>query len=477
MKMIIIFLAAIFYFNCFAQYSGTTETGSILPPKKENTNVNTIASNTPRIVLLVPTLNGNNEVVSNAKFLDIKGVVYDSLGVKTVKINGVKTPLGQDNSFLGKIKLTSNINNITITAENKGGVVSNFNFNVIRDVDLKGPIVKIIEPMASRGIKIIKKSEVVTVKGVAIDQSGVKEVYVNDQKASLANTGEFRAELYLHIGDNRIVVNAIDNVNNSTLDTFIVTRKLEDVISAGRYIGFVIGIDSYEGYWPELNNAADDAEGVAKVLKDDYTFDTVFTLIDKKATRKNIIDEFQKLTTYIKPEDNLLIFYAGHGQYNKVLNKGYWVPVDANSNSIADFISNSDIQTFIGGIPSKHTLLITDACFAGDIFRGKPTESIKFNPNDMERYYREVYKKVSRAAITSGSLEEVSDAGKGGHSVFTYYLIKSLKSNEQKFLDASQLFNDFRVAVTNNSEQTPEYQVLRDTNDEGGQFVFVRRGK
>lgn len=465
------------YINCLAQYSGTTQTGSIIPPKQNKTENKTIVSNKPRIVLLEPTLNGNNEVVNNSKSIDVKGVIYDSLGVSTVKINGVRATLGQDNSFYGRIKLVSRINNITITAENQSGIISKFSFNVIRDLDLKGPIIKILEPLASRGIKIIKKSEVVKIKGLAIDESGVKEVFVNDQKASLANTGEFTAELYLHVGDNPIVVNAIDNVNNSTLDTFIVTRKLEDVISAGRFIGFVIGIDSYKGYWPELDNAVNDAEGVAKVLKDRYTFDTVFTLINGEATRKNIIDEFQRLTTYIKPEDNLLIFYAGHGQYNKVLNKGYWVPVDANSNSIADFISNSDILTFIGGIPSKHTLLITDACFAGDIFRGKPTESIKFDPNNMQRYYREVYKKASRAAITSGSLEEVSDAGKDGHSVFTYYLIKSLKTNDQKYLDASQLFNDFRVAVTNNSEQTPEYQVLRDTNDEGGRFVFVKRSK
>ena len=69
------------------------------------------------------------------------------------------------------------------------------------------------------------------------------------------------------------------------------------------------------------------------------------------------------------------------------------------------------------------------------------------------------------------------DGGKNNHSIFTYYLIKSLMENQQKYLDATQLYNDFKIAVANNSEQTPILQALRDANDEGGQFVFIRKDK
>ncbi len=65
--------------------------------------------------------------------------------------------------------------------------------------------------------------------------------------------------------------------------------------------------------------------------------------------------------------------------------------------------------------------------------------------------------------------------GTDNHSIFTYYLIKALKENDKKYFDANQLFNEFRIAVTNNSEQTPMLQVIRDTNDEGGQFIFIRK--
>lgn len=247
------------------------------------------------------------------------------------------------------------------------------------------------------------------------------------------------------------------------------------MIKTGRYIALVIGINSYEGYWHPLKNAVNDAIEVAEVLRNDYYFNEVHTLLDQEATRKNIIKKIEWLISNSSKDDNILIFYAGHGQFKKALNKGYWVPVDATTNSTADYISNSDIKTYIGGIPSNHTLLISDACFAGDIFRGSRAESIPFDPNDMTRYYKEVYSKQSRLALTSGSLEQVSDAGRDNHSVFTYYLLKSLKENKQKYFDASQLFNDFRMAVTNNSDQTPQLQVIRDTNDEGGQFIFIKK--
>ena len=429
----------------------------------------------PEITILEPMIKEGNEISVEDKMLTIRGIVKANKGIGKILINNNNAELLNNGEFFFNYQLTYGKNNINITAFDIDGNSSDKNIIVNWSPDITGPIVKIIDPPISRGIKIVSKSDVVTIKGQAIDASGIYEVTINNREADLQADGDFSLNMYLQLGDNPLIVKAVDKKYNVTIDTFIVARKLESIITAGRYIALVIGIDSYSGYWPQLRNAVNDAEGVAKTLKNDYLFDTVITILDNQATRDNIIHELENLTNNVKSNDNLLIYYSGHGQFKKELNKGYWVPVDAKSNSIADFISNGDVKTFLGGIPAKHTLLISDACFAGDIFRGKPTESIPFDPNNMERYYKEVYSKSSRIAITSGGLEEVEDAGKEGHSIFTYYLLKSLKENQSRYLDAGQLFNDFRIAVTNNSEQTPLLQVVRDTGDEGGQFIFVRR--
>jgi WD40 repeat protein len=240
----------------------------------------------------------------------------------------------------------------------------------------------------------------------------------------------------------------------------------------GNYYALIIGIDNYTGQWKQLKNAVSDAKAIYQILNSKYKFDYLKVLYNDQATRMNIIKELEWLVQNVKPTDNLLIYYSGHGEFNQSLNKGYWVPVDATAASTSYFISNSDIQTFLGGIKSKHTLLISDACFSGDIFRGS-TVSIPFEESD--KYYAKVNSVNSRKAITSGGIEPVLDGGKEGHSIFAYYLLKSLTGNEKKYYDASQLFDNIKIPVLNNSDQSPQFNAIKNAGDEGGEFIFLKK--
>ncbi len=243
-------------------------------------------------------------------------------------------------------------------------------------------------------------------------------------------------------------------------------------LKPGKYYALIIGIDNYKGTWNTLKNAVNDAKAVETVLRTKYKFDSFKTLYNEQASRTNVITHLEWLSENIKENDNVLIYYSGHGEFKKQLNKGYWVPGDATTNSTAQFISNSDLQTYLGGIKSKHTLLISDACFSGDIFRGN-TVSVPFENN--EKYYVNAYEKDSRQAISSGGNEPVMDGGKDGHSVFAYYFLKALNSNNGKYYDASQLFEQIKIPVINNSEQTPNFNTIKNTGDEGGHFIFIKK--
>jgi uncharacterized repeat protein (TIGR01451 family) len=248
--------------------------------------------------------------------------------------------------------------------------------------------------------------------------------------------------------------------------------KAMQEVSVGRYFALIIGIDAYSGEWKPLKNAVNDAKAVETQLRNRYEFQSIRTLFNEHATRANILNEYEWLMANIKESDNLLIFYSGHGDYNETLQRGFWVPVDAKNSSVSGLIANTDIQSFLSGIKSKHTFLIADACFSGDIFRGK-TLTIPYE--NSFKYYNQIYSKPSRTALTSGGIEPVMDGGKDGHSVFSYYLLKSLTNNENQFFDASQLYNDLKVAVINNSNQTPGFSPIVNTGDEGGQFIFIKK--
>ena len=72
--------------------------------------------------------------------------------------------------------------------------------------------------------------------------------------------------------------------------------------------------------------------------------------------------------------------------------------------------------------------------------------------------------------MTSGTLKEVPDK-----SVFTDYFIKRLLENEKKYISSGELFGSFREAVLNNSPNIPQYGVIQDAGDEGGEFIFIKR--
>ncbi|OFY68397.1 MAG: hypothetical protein A2V64_08420 [Bacteroidetes bacterium RBG_13_43_22] len=256
---------------------------------------------------------------------------------------------------------------------------------------------------------------------------------------------------------------------NDPLKGLNVAQAMKSV-QVGEYYGLIIGIDQYAGEWPQLQNAVNDAKAVALTLSSKYTFHYLKTLYNKDATRDNILKEFEWLMQNVKSNDNVFIYYSGHGEYLQNMDKGFWVPSDAASKTISKYISNEDIRSFLSGINSKHTLLVTDACFSGDIFRGK-TMTIPYE--NSTKYYQKVYSLNSRKALTSGGVEPVLDKGKEGHSVFAYYFLQALTKNSEKYLDAGQVFESLKIPVVNNSYQTPLYNPIRNSGDEGGQFIFM----
>lgn len=78
-------------------------------------------------------------------------------------------------------------------------------------------------------------------------------------------------------------------------------------------------------------------------------------------------------------------------------------------------------------------------------------------------WQKKAYKLTSRQAITSGGLEPVRDEGFGKNSVFSHFLVKTLKENQKPFLVPSSFFPDIKAGVAENAEQFPRFGSLKDT--------------
>ena len=238
------------------------------------------------------------------------------------------------------------------------------------------------------------------------------------------------------------------------------------IMEVGQFHGLLIGISEYDD--PNINDLAQPTKDVDKlfeVLNQSYGFTVENTVIQKNPSREELIDTLDLLSDAVAQNDSLLIFYAGHGFWDEQFEQGYWLPRDAKSNAKASWISNATIRDYMKGIRTKHTLLVSDACFSGGLFRTRSAFGAESKLTNV------LFQLTSRKAITSGTLTEVPD-----RSVFLSYLIRQLQANSDSFLSSTELFNRFRIAVLNNSvlDQVPQHGVVQGAGDEGGDFIFVR---
>lgn len=356
-------------------------------------------------------------------------------------------------------------------------------------VDVKPPLIRILYPSITRGMKLAAETSSLTVLGLAGDESGIASVVINGRQATLSEPTHAQVQQYgklspnlrvikfegdatLSPGENTISITATDTRGNMAESTLTVVRK-EALISPqagdfikGKYYAIIIAVQNYRDI-DGLEYPIQDADNVISTLTTCYTFDKSNVSYLKNPDRKTIFMTLQQLKKKVTPEDNLLVYYAGHGFWDGDLSQGYWLPSNATWEDRAEWISNSDVRDYIKAIKTKHTLLISDACFSGGIFSSREARERS------EASIEKMYELPSRKAITSGTLKTaVPD-----RSVFVEYLLKRLKENKEKYLYAEKLYLSFKEAVINNSPngQTPQYGVIFGAGDEGGDFVFVRK--
>jgi hypothetical protein len=285
-------------------------------------------------------------------------------------------------------------------------------------------------------------------------------------KLSLKNTkaanlpGKWKVDIYL------------DDALAGT-DTFMVKqttpkKKSKNFagVNFGNYHALIIGNNKYKSL-KQLECAKEDAEAMANLLEKKYDFTTDLKL---DATRSDIILSLDDLRKKLTPNDNLLIYYAGHGWLDTYADEGYWLPVDASRNNSLNWISSSKITASIKAIRAKHVLVIADSCYAGklirDITRGIGVTKTK-------NYFETISKRKARSVLCSGGLEPVMDGfGDSGHSVFATALIDALNQNKS-VMDTTELFSRIRRPVMLNTDQTPEFSDIRKAGHQGGEFLFV----
>jgi hypothetical protein len=221
---------------------------------------------------------------------------------------------------------------------------------------------------------------------------------------------------------------------------------------------FIIGIDQYK-HQDELNCCAKDVLDFKNILleKFDFTENNIYELINAKATNKNIQDAFKGYVKELTTDDNLIIYFSGHGNYDSQTNKGYWVPV--NGEDYTTWISNETLISYLDNIKAKHIFVISDSCFSNSILITENTKST----NDYLKY-------DSRWALTS-AFEHAMDSEKDSNTLFAEVILTFLENSTQD-IRVSELIEEVKRNFLVNLLQKPQGYPLHVKGHKGGEFVF-----
>jgi len=335
------------------------------------------------------------------------------------------------------------------------------------------PVISLFFPENQR-IKTSKSF--IMIQGSAFDDQNVSQInfFINGKsvpniraievdKSIDKRTIKFKKQIPIHVGQNTITIVATDNENlQSKLYIFV-----ERTPQTGKFYACFIGINNYHHYKP-LIYAVRDAESYANYLKEsmNITDNNIYKILNEDATDKNIKSILgTKLKNMAGKKDTVLIFYAGHGgieknsQNHDGLEK-YLLPVNAKPDDLfSTAISFNEIRTIFNRIKSERIIFIIDSCFSGSA-SGPKIVSLGLRSSIDKNIYQRLIQGKGRVIITSSEPNEVSIEDikfGGGHGVFTYYWLESLKGhadlNNDGYITISEAYSYTYKKVVKETDQ------------------------
>ena len=271
----------------------------------------------------------------------------------------------------------------------------------------------------------------------------------------------------------------------SDVDTAIPVTKIKNPNA----IAVVIGNRDYNDKdIPSVDYALNDAEAVKKYLVNVLGYQEGNIIYEQNASKAKFDAIFGtkenyegRLYNYLKKgHSDIFVFYSGHGAPDPKTKQGYFVPADADSHAInltayplKQLYDN--IAKIAKDMNTPNVFIVVDSCFSGATEKGLLLKNV--SPIGIE-VQNQLFTMPNAVTMTSSSGSEVSSwYPEKGHSMFTYFFLRSLKENAESKLTAGEVFKK----ITDEAEGLPYYarrlhgrvqtpQIMGDANR-----VMIRR--
>jgi hypothetical protein len=256
----------------------------------------------------------------------------------------------------------------------------------------------------------------------------------NIQVASNTQNYSFKQSLTLRDGEYllKIIATNINGGQVSSVRTVLIGKDaIADAISIDRKdYAILFATDKYD-YWNDLVNPVEDANALAQELKARYGFET--EVVENPSQE----DVFIKIADYVqkkyKPQDQLMIFFAGHGYFDDTFGEGFVVAKNSLEDDKAKttYISHSRLRSVIDNIPCEHIFLAMDVCFGGtfDPVIARERGATAYTEATQSEFLVRKLSYKTRKYLTSGGKTYVSDGIAGKHSPFALKFLQALSES------------------------------------------------
>jgi hypothetical protein len=205
----------------------------------------------------------------------------------------------------------------------------------------------------------------------------------------------------------------------------------------------VIGISKYkssgrEGL-PNLIFADDDAKAFARTLKNlGWSENHIKLLLNEDATQRNIMIALESWLTKAGPNDQIILFWAGHGYPDpEDPDKVYFACYDTDVSTPATGYRMDHVRRALEERTSRNVVLLADTCHAGKLItRGDASRGISV-VSELNRMERE--KKVPKGwvfMVGADTDRKAIEHTSWSNGAFTHSLIKGLNGEADGFQSA-----------------------------------------
>ncbi|HEX8069497.1 MAG TPA: caspase family protein [Pyrinomonadaceae bacterium] len=244
--------------------------------------------------------------------------------------------------------------------------------------------------------------------------------------------------LPLVAGENRLTAYAFNRDNVKSRDANLKLTGADALKRAGTAYVLAVGVNEYANTQYNLRYAVADAQEFGTEIERQQEklgrFDKVLvtTLVNREATKANILAALARLAASAQPEDEVIVFFAGHGTAQQ--NQFYLLPHDLGYTGsrtqldatglrtiLAHSISDRELELAFEQVGAGQLLLVLDACNSGQALEA---EEKRRGPMNSKGLAQLAYEKGMYILTAAQSFQAAQEAAQLGHGLLTYALVE-----------------------------------------------------